>query len=701
MNICQQTINGIQSVNTNSLTLDSIALIENAEFLALNGIDTTQTIQYQIDNIIAGGSVGPAGPAGPAGTAGMIWQSTYNHLLAYAVNDVVYYFGSSYICTVAQATLGNYPDSFIGWNLVAQKGDQGIQGNQGIQGIQGSQGNQGIQGNQGNEGPVGPIGMSWQGDWDMETIYALNDGVYSPFGSSFISLQDNNQDNVPIEGENTSYWSLFASKGNPGIKGDPGDKGNTGDKGNNGDKGNTGPAGGLDPVELAALSAVVIAAAINTTKTINILVPPATFLGVTTMDGILNLAGAMNAGELNAPVADLALINGCEAINSVTGLVEIDGIQVVGQSNLSNTNITSATINNLTCIPVGETHDLLTLNPTQRALVMYDGEDGHPIFQVNTRLPDIGVEADNTIDFDCQTNLNFTSLVGKPMIFKALGDEFSFGGIDPEERRFEFFGAGGLSDLIYDSNLRQTIWLDKDNYEVFKISTRGEYPAPNSAVNNAWQCLMNNVVIGSLTAPICENIAMNAQEIDIGFQASACNIGLAATLTSLGDNNATTTSTTKNVSLGTYMNSVVVAFETNILKMGENGDEIDIGLNSNQLNIGESAVGVVIGKQATQVIIGEQSSQVSMGLNCVQTNVAKYTNSAITSTTNIGENTTLGTPNYINIGTGVTRSNIIIGSDIDINQETTIHGKVTFTGEVNVTSGGNPMTLGDYINQLI
>jgi len=57
MNCCDQTLNGIKSINTNSLTLDSTALIDNIEFLALDGIDTTQTIQQQINAITINGGV--------------------------------------------------------------------------------------------------------------------------------------------------------------------------------------------------------------------------------------------------------------------------------------------------------------------------------------------------------------------------------------------------------------------------------------------------------------------------------------------------------------------------------------------------------------------------------------------------------------------------------------------------------------------
>ena len=78
------------------------------------------------------GSQGVAGPTGPQGVKGdtgdtgadgLFWESAYNALTAYTVDDAVSYNGSSYICKLAST--GNLPTNTTYWDILASKGDAG------------------------------------------------------------------------------------------------------------------------------------------------------------------------------------------------------------------------------------------------------------------------------------------------------------------------------------------------------------------------------------------------------------------------------------------------------------------------------------------------------------------------------------------------------------------------------------------------
>lgn len=71
-------------------------------------------------------------------SGGFIWRGDYASLVAYSLNDIVYYEGSTYVCI--QNGGGNLPtnmDYFRPWAIKGGQGDQGIQGLQGEQGVQG------------------------------------------------------------------------------------------------------------------------------------------------------------------------------------------------------------------------------------------------------------------------------------------------------------------------------------------------------------------------------------------------------------------------------------------------------------------------------------------------------------------------------------------------------------------------------------
>jgi hypothetical protein len=105
----------------------------------------------------------------------------------------------------------------------------------GMQGPSGPQGDTGPEGDAGDPGPPGPRGLTWRGTWDASVPYATADAV-SYLGSSWIAERDN-ENVVPVEGDD---WTLVAAKGG---KGDRGDTGATGAQGPAGPPGPPGAAG--------------------------------------------------------------------------------------------------------------------------------------------------------------------------------------------------------------------------------------------------------------------------------------------------------------------------------------------------------------------------------------------------------------------------------------------------------------------------
>ena len=90
------------------------------------------------------------------------------------------------------------------------KGDTGDQGPQGIQGLQGLQGIQGVKGDTGLPG----IGVEWVGEWDSAVLYGKYDGVGYQ-GSSYISRQPNNTNNLPTD---TNWWDLWVRRATPATQ---------------------------------------------------------------------------------------------------------------------------------------------------------------------------------------------------------------------------------------------------------------------------------------------------------------------------------------------------------------------------------------------------------------------------------------------------------------------------------------------------
>lgn len=94
---------------------------------------------------------------------------------------------------------------------------------------------------------IGPPGLIWQGPWNADTTYEMDDAV-SYNGSSYICLVGSNighpPDTFPLG------WAMLAQKGDKGEKGDMGDKGDKGEKGDVGADGSRGAPGepGRSPV---------------------------------------------------------------------------------------------------------------------------------------------------------------------------------------------------------------------------------------------------------------------------------------------------------------------------------------------------------------------------------------------------------------------------------------------------------------------
>jgi collagen type VII alpha len=119
-------------------------------------------------------------------------------------------------------------------------GSQGATGATGSTGPAGLQGPAGAAGATGPTGATGPQGITWQGPWNNNTPYAMNDAVQFN-GTSYISLQSNNTGREPDA--NPSYWDLLAQTGAAGPTGATGAIGPAGPQGATGLTGSTGPAG--------------------------------------------------------------------------------------------------------------------------------------------------------------------------------------------------------------------------------------------------------------------------------------------------------------------------------------------------------------------------------------------------------------------------------------------------------------------------
>jgi hypothetical protein len=94
----------------------------------------------------------------------------------------------------------------------------------------GSQGPQGVEGPAGPPGPVGPAGLEWQGSWDTDSSYNVDDAVgfngSSWFCISAVTGTGNSNPEVA-----TTKWALLAAQGATGPQGAQGPTGPQGPSG--------------------------------------------------------------------------------------------------------------------------------------------------------------------------------------------------------------------------------------------------------------------------------------------------------------------------------------------------------------------------------------------------------------------------------------------------------------------------------------
>ncbi len=105
--------------------------IPNYESRAISGKELLSQVTGAQGPDGAQGPAGPKGdegPAGPVGAAGLVFRSTWNPATSYVVGDVVFYDGSSYVCSnnVTSTTPPNADTT--NWDFLALQGLQGPAG---------------------------------------------------------------------------------------------------------------------------------------------------------------------------------------------------------------------------------------------------------------------------------------------------------------------------------------------------------------------------------------------------------------------------------------------------------------------------------------------------------------------------------------------------------------------------------------------
>ncbi len=218
------------------------------------------------------GLIGPGGPQGipgPPGANGVSFnfRNGFDNSLAYAVNDVVTYGGSTYVAiTASQGPSNPTPDvNTAAWSLMAQQGSigpQGLAGTTGPAGLQGMQGPQGVvgaAGPAGATGPQGPIGLTGpQGPQGAPGTNGAN-GSFNFTGPFNSATNYNVYDVVTYNGSTydataaipsgagtpdvNPSWAVLAQQGAAGLQGPIGVTGATGSQGPIGPQGPQGIPG--------------------------------------------------------------------------------------------------------------------------------------------------------------------------------------------------------------------------------------------------------------------------------------------------------------------------------------------------------------------------------------------------------------------------------------------------------------------------
>lgn len=116
------TARGAYTTNTNYYINDVVEYAGSsyACYVACKDVLPTDTTKWAI--LVTKGAQGDQGAKGDKGDVGMVWKDTYDAATTYALNEVVFYNGCSWIC-VAVST-GNAPSvSSTFWSLVAKQGN--------------------------------------------------------------------------------------------------------------------------------------------------------------------------------------------------------------------------------------------------------------------------------------------------------------------------------------------------------------------------------------------------------------------------------------------------------------------------------------------------------------------------------------------------------------------------------------------------
>jgi len=108
--------------------------------------------------------------------SGLNWKGDWNiNDFFYKENDVVFYNGSSYICTLSHRSNNTrIPTNDALWQILAKKGEKGDPGEQGLKGEKGDNGEQGLKGDKGEKGDKGDTGDPPEHEWNESAIRFKN-----------------------------------------------------------------------------------------------------------------------------------------------------------------------------------------------------------------------------------------------------------------------------------------------------------------------------------------------------------------------------------------------------------------------------------------------------------------------------------------------------------------------------------------------
>jgi len=412
---------------------------------------------------------------------------------------------------------------------------------------------------QGSQGIQGIAGITWKGIWSSATLYAIGDAV-SYFGTSFICIspaQGDGQSPVlsffpPTNGN--GYWQVLSDKGSQGQQGNKGDQGDEGDKGNTGDKGDkgdTGPAGGLDPLSAATLAAVVLDAAVVTAKTINIAIPPATILGLTTFGGATIFTGAVTVGTPLTPAPFTAV-----GVTAITGATTITG---------------ETTING----PV-------TMSAT---LTVAAGISGIQV-STNYLYPLTGDTIQLTGVLEVLGSVNPYTVNTRNLIVKNNTETYNILEINP--------------------TTRVSTWKDGAGVNRFIIGTRPE--VGGTEADNYFTCIADNIILGDITNTTA--ITINAPTVTIGNEGTLLLIGNICEDIFIG-NNSFGEVTFGTVVVGFRSDNVEIGNNAVVIDIGAESTDLSIGLEATNVSLGTDAETINIGLHEIAAI----SSTINIGKN--------------------------------------------------------------------------------------